>query len=50
MNDPRHVPGLDGRKAQERRRRDLVAIFLEALGGANAVTDLQRIGFARPPN
>jgi len=46
-NDPRHIPGRDGRKTQERRRRDLVAIYIDALGGADAVTDLQRIGIRK---
>ncbi len=42
-NDPRHVPGLDGRKAEQRRRRDLVAIYIDALGGRAAVSEVQLV-------
>jgi hypothetical protein len=42
-NDPRHVPGLDGRKTEQRRRRDLVAIYIDALGGRAAATELQLV-------
>lgn len=42
-NDPRKLPGHDGRKRDGRRRRDLVAIYLDALGGRDAVTELQLV-------
>jgi hypothetical protein len=32
-NDPAYVPLASSHRAQSRRRRDLVAIFLDALGG-----------------
>jgi hypothetical protein len=37
-NDPRFVDGTDGRSKLMRRRRDLMAIFVEALGGEIAVS------------
>ena len=37
-NDPRFVHGTDGRSVLMRRRRDLFAIYLSALGGEDAVT------------
>jgi hypothetical protein len=42
-NDPRKLPGHDGRKREGRRRRDLVAIYLDAIGGRDAVTELQLV-------
>jgi len=33
INDPGYVPLASSHRAQSRRRRDLVAIFLDALGG-----------------
>lgn len=42
-NDPRKLPGHDGRKREGRRRRDLVAIFIDALGGRAAVSDVQLV-------
>ena len=40
-NDPARLPLANSRRAQERRRRDLVAIYIDALGGS--VTPLQAI-------
>jgi hypothetical protein len=42
-NDPRHIPGIDGRGREQRRRRDLVAIFIDALGGRAKVSELQLV-------
>jgi hypothetical protein len=41
-NDPAYVPLASSHRAQ-RRRRDLVAIFLDALGGRAAVSELQLV-------
>src|SRR6516225_7756862 len=38
-NDPASVPLASSHRAQSRRRRDLVAIFLDALGGRAAVSE-----------
>jgi hypothetical protein len=40
-NDPAYVPLASSHRAQSRRRRDLVAIFLDALGGT--ATDPQMV-------
>src|ERR1700746_2266095 len=42
-NDPAYVPLASSHRAQSRRRRDLVAIFLDAVGGrtADAAMDLE---------
>ena len=40
-NDPAYVPLASSHRAQSRRSRDLVAIFLDALGGRAAVSELQ---------
>jgi hypothetical protein len=40
-NDPAYVSRASSYRAQSRRRRDLVAIFLDALGGT--ATDLQMV-------
>jgi hypothetical protein len=37
-NDPRFVHGVDGRSVLMRRRRDLIAIFVDALGGEGALS------------
>ena len=42
-NDPAYVPLASSHRAQSRRRRDLVAIFLDALGGRAAVSELQLV-------
>src|SRR6516162_9334454 len=42
-NDPAYVPLASSHRAQSRRRRDLVAIFLDALGGRTAVSELQLV-------
>ena len=42
-NDPAYVPLASSHRAQSRRRRDLVAIFLNALGGRAAVSELQLV-------
>ena len=42
-NDPAYVPLASSHRAQSRRRRDLVAIFLDALGGRVAVSELQLV-------
>ena len=42
-NDPTYVPLASRHRAQSRRRRDLVAIFLDALGGRAAVSELQLV-------
>lgn len=42
-NDPRKLLGSDGRKREGRRRRDLVSIFLDSLGGRAAATELQLV-------
>jgi len=46
-NDPLHVPGLAGNSAAARRQRDLVSIFIEAVGGPSAVSELQLIAVRR---
>jgi hypothetical protein len=47
-NDPAFLPrAASGWRAQTRRRRDLVATFLAALGGINAVSDLALIAVKR---
>jgi hypothetical protein len=46
-NDPHYLRGTrgrDGRTVQGRRRRDLVSIYLDALGGRAAVSELQLVG------
>lgn len=45
-NDPAH-PSTTTQLAQARRRRDLVRIYVDALGGPQAVTDLQRVGIRK---
>jgi hypothetical protein len=40
-NDWRRLPGHDGRSREARRRRDLAAIFLDAIGGK--ATELQLV-------
>jgi hypothetical protein len=42
-NDPAYVPLASSHRAQSRRRRDLVAIFFDALGGRAAVSELQLV-------
>ncbi len=42
-NDPCHVSGLDPHSQQGRRHRDLVLIFMDALGGVDAVSDLRLV-------
>jgi hypothetical protein len=39
-NDSAYVPLASSHRAQSRRRRDLVAIFLDALGGRAALSEL----------
>ena len=46
-NDPAYVPLASSHRAQSRRRRDLVAIFLDALGGRAAVSELQLVQVRR---
>ena len=44
LTDPlKSLQGRDGRTAQGRRRRDLIGIFLNALGGPDAVSELQLV-------
>jgi len=46
-NDPlylRGTRGRDGRTVQGRRRRDLVSIYIDALGGRSVVSELQLVG------
>ena len=43
INDPGYVPLASSHRAQSRRRRDLVAIFLDALGGRAVVSELQLV-------
>jgi hypothetical protein len=40
-NDPRYLPGLDGRSSGARRRRDLINGFITALGGASEISPLK---------
>ena len=42
-NDSAYVPLASSHRAQSRRRRDLIAIFLDALGGRAAVSELQLV-------
>ena len=42
-NDPRFVPGLDGRSPSARRRRDLVTIYRNAIGGRASELQLVQI-------
>lgn len=42
-NDPRHIPGVDGRKREQRRRRDLIRILITTFGGFDAVSELQLV-------
>jgi hypothetical protein len=43
-NDPlKFLRGRDGRTRQGRRRRDLVTIYINALGGRAAVSELQLV-------
>lgn len=46
-NDPCKLFGHDGRKREGRRRRDLVSIYLDALGSRDAVTPFQLVGIRR---
>jgi hypothetical protein len=39
-NDPRYLPKQPNPRAQDRRRRDLITAFVNALGGKGAVSDL----------
>jgi hypothetical protein len=46
-NDPRRVRSIDGRSEAGRRRRDLIDIFVEALGGPDTVTDARMVDVVR---
>jgi hypothetical protein len=44
-NDPRRVRGVDGRSAVMRRRRDLISMYVAALG--NQITDSKMVEIVR---
>jgi hypothetical protein len=46
-NDPRYLPKQPNPRAQDRRRRDLVEAFVNALGGKDAVNDLAMLQVRR---
>jgi hypothetical protein len=46
-NDPRYLAGHSGRTPAGRRRRDLVTVFVDALGGADKVTGVQLMDIRR---
>jgi tagatose-1,6-bisphosphate aldolase non-catalytic subunit AgaZ/GatZ len=46
-NGSRRLPGLDGRTAGGRRRRDLIEAFVAALGGADACSDVTMVAVVR---
>lgn len=46
-NDPRHVAGHTGRSPAGRRRRDLVNLYVDALGGVDKVTPIQSTDIRR---
>jgi hypothetical protein len=46
-NDPRYLPKQPNPRAQDRRRRDLITAFVNALGGKDAVNDLAMLQVRR---
>jgi hypothetical protein len=46
-NDPNYIPKQPNLRAQDRRRRDLITAFVNALGGRDAVNDLAMLQVRR---
>jgi hypothetical protein len=46
-NDPNYIPKRPNLRAQDRRRRDLITAFVNALGGKDAVNDLAMLQVRR---